>query len=327
MKYKIIGGVSLPNIPWEDKPEDCNEVLWRSKNNPVIPRNLIPCANSIFNSAVVAFQDGFAGVFRIDDKRREMRIHSGISKDGLAWEINNDPIEFITADGRKKKIFGYDPRVCFMEGKYYVSFCNCEDGPTVGLAYTTDFKDFYEIGNAFLPFNRNGVLFPRKINKKYAMLSRPSDNGHTPFGNIFYSESPDLEHWGHHHEVMRTTRGWQALKIGAGPVPIETEEGWLLIYHGVLLSCNGYVYSAGVAILDTDKPWIVKYRASEYIISPQIEYECIGDVQNVVFPCAALCDADTGRIALYYGGADTVTCIAYTTVDDLVQFTKDHTEK
>ena len=95
-----------------------------------------------------------------------------------------------------------------------------------------------------------------------------------------------------------------------------------MIYHGVLTSCNGFVYHMGAALLDLDKPWKVNYRTKPYILSPQRDYECVGDVPNVVFPCAALCDADTGRLSIYYGGADTVTCLAYTHTDDLIDFTK-----
>jgi beta-1,4-mannooligosaccharide/beta-1,4-mannosyl-N-acetylglucosamine phosphorylase len=115
---------------------------------------------------------------------------------------------------------------------------------------------------------------------------------------------------------------WEATKIGAGPTPIETAEGWLLIYHGVLTSCNGMVYSAGAALLDLEKPWKVIARTASYILSPQMLYECVGDTPNVVFPCAALADSATGRLAVYYGGADTVVCLAYAKVDELVAFVK-----
>jgi beta-1,4-mannooligosaccharide/beta-1,4-mannosyl-N-acetylglucosamine phosphorylase len=170
-------------------------------------------------------------------------------------------------------------------------------------------------------------MFPRKINGKFAMFSRPSDTGHTPFGDIFYSESPDMVHWGRHRFVMKP-KGWrwESTKIGAGPTPIETSEGWLLIYHGVLTSCNGYVYSMGAALLDLDQPWKVIYRAAPYLMSPQMLYECVGDVPNVVFPCAALYDPPTGRITLYYGAADTVTGLAFTTIDELVDFIKTNSE-
>ena len=318
--YNIIGH-DLPNIPWEEKPKGYNKVVWRSERNPVIPRDLIPASNSIFNSAVVPYKDGFAGVFRCDDTARNMRIHSGKSKDGIKWNVDPNPISFICDNPEIGRfVYGYDPRVCWIEDRYYVTWCNWYHGPTIGIAYTYDFEQFNQLENAYLPFNRNGVLFPRKIKGKYAMLSRPSDNGHTPFGDIFYSESPDMKHWGCHRFVMGTRGGWQSTKIGAGPIPIETSEGWLLIYHGVLTSCNGFVYSMGAALLDLDEPWKVLYRAQPYILSPQTLYECVGDVPNVVFPCAALCDASSGKLVIYYGAADTVTCIAYTTTDALIEF-------
>ena len=194
------------------------------------------------------------------------------------------------------------------------------------MAWTTDFKSVHQVENAFLPFNRYGVLFPRKINGNFAMLSRPSDNGHTPFGDIYYSESPDLEFWGRHRHVMSPApfeqSAWQCLKIGAGPIPIETSEGWLLFYHGVLRSCNGYVYAFGSALLDLDEPWKVKFRSGPYLLSPREPYECMGDVPNVCFPCAALHDPATGRVAVYYGCADTVTGLAFGYIPEIIEFTK-----
>lgn len=316
---------SLPNIPWEDRPAGCNDPLWRYSANPVIPRDAIPCSNSIFNSAVVPYQGEFAGVFRVDNKARDMQLHAGFSKDGINWSLDPERIQF---DCSNPEIapwqYGYDPRVCWIEDRFYVNWCNGYHGPTIGMAWTLDFKTFHQMENAYLPFNRNGVMFPRKINGKYVMLSRPSDNGHTPFGDVYLSQSPDLEHWGCHRFVMRPQGGWQSTKVGAGPIPIETSEGWLLIYHGVLTSCNGFVYSAGVALLDLDEPWKVIKRSRPYIISPQTQYECVGDVPNVCFPCAALTDGDTGRLALYYGGADTVVALAFGYVEELVRFAQEN---
>jgi len=322
VKYRIVGD-PLPNIPWEDRPAGCDEVLWRSERNPVIRRDHIPCSNSIFNSAVVTYQGRFAGVFRVDDRSRNMQLHAGRSEDGVRWEIDPERIEFISGDGVERRFqYGYDPRVCWIEDRYYVTWCNGYAGPTIGVAYTHDFVTYYQLENAFLPYNRNGVLYPRRINGNFAMLSRPSDRGHTPFGDMFYSESPDLCYWGKHRFVMAPCGGWQSTKVGAGPIPIETSEGWLLIYHGVLTSCNGFVYSMGVVLLDLDEPWRVISRTAPYILSPQRDYECVGDVPNVAFPCAALCDADTGRLAVYYGGADTVVCLAFGHVDELIDFTR-----
>jgi beta-1,4-mannooligosaccharide/beta-1,4-mannosyl-N-acetylglucosamine phosphorylase len=95
-----------------------------------------------------------------------------------------------------------------------------------------------------------------------------------------------------------------------------------MIYHGVVQSCSGMVYSVGAAILDRDTPAKVRYRTVPYILNPRTPYECVGDVPNVVFPCAALADADTGRLAIYYGGADTVTALAFAQVDELIDFIK-----
>ncbi len=316
---KIIGA-PLPNIPWQDRPSGDENPVWRYKDNPIIGRNEQKNSNSIFNSAVVPFEDGFAGVFRCDSKSVSMDIFAGRSRDGISWKIDEEPVRFTGEDGEiLKREYRYDPRVCFMEDRYYLTWCNGYHGPTIGMAYTYDFKEFVQLENAFLPYNRNGVLFPRKINGYYMMMSRPSDTGHTPFGDIFVSRSRDLEFWGKHRYMMGAVAGdqsaWQSTKIGPGPIPIETQEGWLLIYHGVLTTCNGYVYRMGAALLDSNEPWRVKYRTRNYILAPYEYYECVGDVPNVTFPCAALADAATDRIAIFYGCADTVTGLAFTTAE------------
>ena len=272
---KIIGK-PLPNIPWQDPPAVTRTPLWRYDGNPIIGRDGNKRSNSVFNSAVVPYGDGFAGVFRCDSLSISMDIFAGFSKDGIHWTIDDET--------------------------------------------------FHQLENAFLPYNRNGVLFPRKIQGRYMMMSRPSDTGHTPFGDIFVSQSEDMIYWGRHRYMMGAVKGdesaWQSLKIGPGPIPIETDEGWLLIYHGVIMTCNGYVYRMGAALLDINEPWKVLARGKDYILAPHMPYECMGDVPNVTFPCAALADADTGRIAVYYGCADTVTGLAFTTVDRVLNYIK-----
>jgi len=316
---------ALPNIPWHERPAESSEIIWRYPANPVIPRSPFPTANSVFNSAVVPFQGEFAGVFRCDDTARQMQLHVGFSRNGIDWDIYPERLNFVGADPEVAAFnYAYDPRVCWIEDRFYVTWCNGYHGPTIGMGYTFDFKTFHQMENAFLPFNRNGVLFPRRINGKYVMLSRPSDSGHTPFGDIFLSHSPDMVYWGEHRHVMAPAGGWESTKIGAGPIPIETAEGWLMIYHGVLTSCNGFVYSFGSALLDLDEPWKVIARARPYLLNPREYYECVGDVPNVCFPCAALLDRPTGRMAIYYGCADTVTGLAFGNLDEMIAFTKDN---
>ena len=317
----------MTNFPWEERPEGCTDVMWRYTLNPIIDRYQTAISNSIFNSAVVPFGDGFAGVFRCDDKAVRMNIFAGFSPDGIHWEISDTPIEF--KPGNTDMIdsgYKYDPRVPWIEDRYWITWCNGYNGPTIGIGYTFDFKTFYQCENAFLPFNRNGVLLPQKFDGRFAMLSRPSDNGHTPFGDIFISYSPDMKYWGEHRCVMKVTpfeeSAWQCLKIGAGSVPFLTGEGWLMFYHGVIRTCNGYRYAMGAALLDRDNPGKVLYRTRDYILGPAAPYELAGDVPNVVFPCAALNDGK--RVAVYYGAADTCVCMAFGYIDEIINFIKTH---
>jgi len=319
---KLINTPALPHIPWEDKPTGCGDPIWRYGANPIVTREDNPGCNSIFNSAAIAFPGAgdtrFAGVFRCDTRELRMMLHAGFSSDGLKWDIEPQPIDWITPDGVDPVVEAYDPRVVKIDDRYYIIWCNCWHGPTVGLGYTDDFKTFHLIENATLPYNRNGVLFPRRFGDDYLLLSRPCDAGHSALGEIFLSRSKDLIHWGRHKYVMGRDQPWESTKVGAGPAPIETDAGWLLLYHGVLTTCNGYVYRIGAALLDRDEPWKVIARAKPYLMGPWEDYECVGDVPNVTFPCAALADGDTGRIAIYYGCADTVTGLAFCEVDELV---------
>ncbi len=325
---KIIGE-NVPNIPWENKPADCDFPVWRHSNNPVITRNPAKGISRIFNSAVVPYEGEFIGVFRAETIDGRPHLHLGWSKDALDWKIDEEMIKFVDKDGKDfQPRYAYDPRLVKVEDTYYIIWCTDFYGASIGMAKTDDFKTFVRIDNPFLPFNRNGVLFPRKVNDNFLLLSRPSDSGHTPFGDIFVSESPDLIYWGKHKHVMGAggQGWWQTVKIGGGPAPIETSEGWLVFYHGVTGTCNGLVYSMGAAILDKDEPSKVKYRCKNFVLTPEEWYEEKGFVSNVIFPCATITDAETGRIAIYYGAADTHVGVAYTTVEEIVKYTIEHHE-
>jgi len=249
-------------------------------------------------------------------------LHLGKSRDGIKWEIDAAPIKMKSGD---PEVFvtdhSYDPRITKLGDTYIITWCNAgAQGPCIGLATTKDFKVFKQSENPLPPANRNCVIFPEKIRGKYAMLHRPSDRGHTPFGDVFYAESPDLVHWGHHRFVFGPRGGWQSTKVGPGPHPIRTKDGWLLIYHGVWTSCNGYIYSAGGALLDLKEPWKVLYRTRDYMLYPTEMYERVGDVPNVLFPSSAVVEGDI--IRLYYGCADTCIGMAEANIKDVVKFIK-----
>lgn len=321
-EVRIIGE-KLTSMPWQDKPKGAVGPVWRHSDNPVIQRNPAKGIARIFNSAVLPFDGRFVGVFRAETINGRPHLHLGWSDDALNWSIEEEGINFVDESGKPfQPNYAYDPRLVEVEGVYYIIWCTDFYGAAIGVARTDDFKTFVRLENPFLPFNRNGVLFPRKINGNFVMLSRPSDSGHTPFGDVFLSESPDFVYWGKHRHVMsKGGQGWwQSVKIGGGPAPIETTEGWLMFYHGVTGTCNGLVYSMGAVILDRDEPSKVKYRSANYVLTPEEWYEERGFVSNVIFPCATLHDAETGRIAIYYGAADTYVGVAYTTVQEIVDY-------
>lgn len=327
MKYQIIGATNVPNMPWQERPEDLGTIpIWRYTENPIINRNPIPGVARIFNSAVVPYEGAFIGVFRAEQTDGIPFVYLGRSQDGIHWNFDEKPIPFEDEEGNLfMPKYAYDPRLVKVEDTYYIIWCQDFYGAAIGMAKTKDFKKFVRVENPFLPFNRNAVLFPRKINGNFVMLSRPSDSGHTPFGDVFLSESPDLTFWGKHRHVMgRSEEWWESLKIGGGAAPIETSEGWLMFYHGVTGTCNGYVYSIGGVILDKNEPSKVKYRCNTFLITPEEWYEERGFVPNVCFPCATIHDAATGRIAIYYGAADSYVAMAFTTLDDIIDYIKDH---
>jgi len=320
-----IHGDPVPNIPWQPRPAGNEDLVWRFDRNPVIGRRPLPRVTGIYNSAVVPFRGKFAGVFRTEGMDRLPHLHVGKSPDGIAWTFEPKPISFRCDDPEiLRHEYAYDPRVTPIDGEYYVTWCNGYHGPTIGVARTKDFVQFEQLENAFLPYNRNGVLFPKKFGGKFYMLSRPSDTGHTPFGDIFLSESPDMIHWGRHRHVMSRGGGpwWEGVKIGAGPSPIETSEGWLLFYHGVASTCNGFSYSMGAALLDLEQPWKVIARLNQCLLTPEAPYELAGLVPGVCFPVGCLCDSATGRISIYYGAADTVSALCFCQADDIVSFIK-----
>jgi len=133
-----------------------------------------------------------------------------------------------------------------------------------------------------------------------------------------------MKYWGEHRCVMKvsnfTDSAWQCTKIGAGPVPVRTNEGWLMFYHGVINTCNGFSYSMGAALHDLENPDKVLYRSQPYLLAPAAPYELVGDVPNVVFPCAALTEGN--KVAVYYGAADTVVGMSFAYIDEVIDFIK-----
>ena len=172
--YRILAP-EVPNMPWQERSEDKkgNSPLWRYDENPIIGRNPIPGVARIFNSAVVPYEGAFIGVFRAEQTNGVPFIYLGRSKDGIHWDFDPKRIEFVDEAGNPfQPVYAYDPRLVKVEDTYYIIWCCDFWGASIGLARTTDFKTFVRMEPPFIPFNRNAVLFPRKIGGMYKMLSR-----------------------------------------------------------------------------------------------------------------------------------------------------------
>jgi predicted GH43/DUF377 family glycosyl hydrolase len=171
------------------------------------------------------------------------------------------------------------------------------------------------------PEDKDAAVFPRKFGGRYAMLHRPVSAGSSG-AHIWLSYSPDLKHWGDHHVLLQARRGswWDANKIGLSPPPLETPEGWLIMYHGVRHTPGGCLYRLGLALLDIDDPSRVVRRGDEWVFAPEADYERHGDVNGVVFPCGWVRDPTTEQLHIYYGAADTCVAIATANLSDILAY-------
>jgi predicted GH43/DUF377 family glycosyl hydrolase len=162
-----------------------------------------------------------------------------------------------------------------------------------------------------LPFpgirNKDAVIFPQKINGRYAMIHRIE-----PDVCIAYSD--DLEHWCDMKSMMTPrARGWDNWKLGAGGTPIKLDNYWLVIYHGVSVE---RIYCLGIMLLDEDHPERVLYRSRKAILAPKRDYERFGKVPNVVFSCGNVVIGD--ELFVYYGAADSVIGVAKINLEKLL---------
>jgi predicted GH43/DUF377 family glycosyl hydrolase len=179
----------------------------------------------------------------------------------------------------------------------------------VALALTKDFHSFERLGVIMQPEDKDAALLPRRINGQWALIHRPVA---APSAHMWISYSSDLRNWGNHKKILEARIGgwWDANKIGLSPPPIETSEGWLMIYHGVKQNGAGVIYRLGLALFDRDDPEHCLKRGDEWVFGPAEPYELHGDVDKVVFPCGYTLAPDGDTIRLYYGAADTSIAIA-----------------
>ncbi len=310
------------------------DILARHPANPILSAahfrdQLGIKMRSVYNSAAVKLASGtYVMLCRVNQLNHLTLLWGADSPDGIHWKLRQEPFEMPQDDlwkGVTRSVY-YDPRITFIDGEFKVLIaCEGDQSCRVALFRSSDDLGTIQFVNYVnAPDNRNMVIFPEKSRDgRYMRLERPSIPSQGGKGSIWLSHSPDLIHWGDSHEVLRTNELLNFAISGLGPstVPLRTPDGWLILFHAIMNNCTTREYSVGAALLDLDEPWKIRHLARHPILYPEADYEMRGLVEHVCFPCAKILEPD-GTIKLYYGGADTVQCLATGRLADIIHACK-----
>lgn len=302
-------------------------------------------SKAVFNCAILHYENKFHMLYRAigEYERYISRIGYASSTDGYSFTRSNNIALEATQDYEEYGI--EDPRMVEIDNQVYITYVILSSYVTdeaiveasTALATTTDFLKYTRLGVITTKGsdNKDVVLFPEKMSQqqqpppssssvlslslpsnnidtagKYFFLHRPSGWIGSKYGvdkpSIWLGEGNALTNFEKHTLLLKPEEDWEELKVGAGPPPIKTRIGWLVIYHGV---SREKVYRAGAAILDLHDPSKIIGRTKTPILEPKEPYEKFGDVNNVVFPTGA-CVVDNDKLFVYYGAADKVCCLA-----------------
>jgi predicted GH43/DUF377 family glycosyl hydrolase len=259
-------------------------------------------------------------LLRVEDLEGKSHLTVARSDDGIGgWHIETEPLLSPSHKATRYEEFGCeDPRITWLEDlqRWAITYTAYSSfGAGIAIATTADWKSAERKGLVLAPNNKDAALFPRKIKDRYWMLHRPAAG---TIEHIWLTDSYDLEHWGHPRCVLLERGGpmWDGVKVGTNTVPIETEEGWLILYHGVKQFSTSYTYRMGLALLDLEDPERLIARLPHWVLGPHEHYEVTGAVPNVVFACGHTQVGD--EIRVYYGAADTCVCMATARISDLL---------
>lgn len=301
------------------------ELFTRAAGNPILTADDWPYpVNAVFNPAAATIGGETILLARVEDRRGISHLTVARSANGVdGWTVDPSPLLSPERNVASEQWGFEDPRTVWVdELGCWVITCTAYGpaGPAVYLATTEDFLTVERRGVIRHPEDKNAAILPHRIDDRWVMFHRPTTRFGGGHGEILLSRSPDLDNWSAPEPVLRPREGawWDSLRIGIGPPPLWTEDGWLLVYHGVKLTVSGEVYRLGLALLDLDEPTKVLRRLPEWVLAPTAPYERVGDVPNVVFPCGLLHDKATGEVRLYYGAADTSVCLATAKLSELL---------
>lgn len=273
-----------------------------------------------------------SAVDRIITQQQTSIIGIGKSKDGIHFE---DRVPFITPEEPWDVHGCEDPRVTYFEGKYYIFYTALSGYPfgpeniKVGVAISKDLKKI-DRRHRVTPFNAKAMtLFPERINGKITVIfSAHTDMPPAKISIAQFDKIEQLwdesfwEEWVKNidlHTVDFRRNPYDHLEVGTPP--IRTKYGWLLIYSHIQNYFSSpdnldRIFGIEALLLDINDPTKIRGRTRGPILAPEESYEMSGYVSNVIFPTGALVEKD--RLSIYYGAADTTTCIAYVSLKDLI---------
>ncbi|MFL6045849.1 MAG: hypothetical protein ACJ72M_12105 [Propionibacteriaceae bacterium] len=313
--------------------EISGELFQRYRGNPLLSPERWPyAANAVMNAGAAQVDSSTVLLCRVEDRRGISHLTVARSQNGVSnWVVDEAPLLASDPDLPHEAWGLEDPRLTWVDDLEswvitYTSFG--PGGPGLSLATTKDFRSVQRLGMVRAPEDKNGGLLSRRVGDEYVLLHRPV-TFLTHRADIWLSRSKDLHSWSPPEPVLAARPGgwWDSARVGMGPPPIETPEGWLLIYHGVRQTAAGSLYRAGLALLDLEEPTHVRRRCAEWVLGPREDYELMGDVPGVVFPCGVIHRPESDELRLYYGAADSCVALATASLSEVLAFVLDHGEE
>lgn len=307
--------------------QEGRELFVRNDRNPLITYRDMPYhCNTVFNPGAAMVDGEVLLLLRVEDLEGRSHLTVARSADGITdWRIESRPLMHPGDKNAPYEEYGVeDPRLTYLSdvGKWVIAYTAYSPmGAGVALATTDDFQTVERFGLVLAPNNKDAAIFPRKIGDKYWMLHRPAAG---QIEHIWLTECTDLVHWGHPWMVISERGGpwWDGYRVGANGIPIETEQGWLVLYHGVKQFPGGPTYRMGAALLDLEDPRILISRLPYWILGPHEPYETSGEVPNVIFSNGQVQRGD--ELTVYYGAADASVCAAVGSISEILEALAEH---
>ncbi len=299
--------------------------------------------NATFNCGAFKWKGKYCLMMRVEGLDRKSFFAVCESPNGVDnFRFWDKPVVMPETDRPDTNV--YDMRVTFHEdGWIYGVFCTERKDPNApesdtsaaeaqgGIARTKDFINWERLPDLKSPSpqQRNLVLHPEFVDGKYAWYTRPQDGfiDTGKGGGIGWGLSETIENAVVESEKIIEPNIYHTVKEvknGQGPAPIKTDEGWLHIAHGTRNTASGLRYVLYLFVTSLEDPSKVIYRPGGHLIAP-VGDERVGDLQGLVFTNGWIKD-DNGDVYIYYGACDTVTHVAKTTVDKLLDYAKNTPE-